>query len=112
MAAAAMAALAEQVTRLCDLGPEDSVTAVSWTQRGSHLAVATAKGQVQLWEAATCRNVSASVCLCLCVCACVRVSMCAFYWWQQQRAGAALGGRHLSQRNCAHSRCNLHPLIV
>jgi hypothetical protein len=30
-----------QVTKLCDLGPEDCVTSVSWTQRGTHLAVGT-----------------------------------------------------------------------
>lgn len=34
------------MTKLCDLGPEDTVTSVSWTQRGNHLAVGTNKGEV------------------------------------------------------------------
>ena len=38
-------AATSRVTKLCDLGPEDSVTAVSWTQRGAHLAVGTSKGE-------------------------------------------------------------------
>ncbi|KAL6076452.1 Protein FIZZY-RELATED 2 [Balamuthia mandrillaris] len=39
-----------QVTRLCNLAPADSVTSVCWTQRGTHLAVGTHKGLVQLWD--------------------------------------------------------------
>ena len=34
-----------RVTKLCDLGPDDTVTSVSWTQRGAHLAVGTNKGE-------------------------------------------------------------------
>ena len=39
-------ACTSRVTKLCDLGQEDSVTSVAWTQRGSHLAVGTNKGEV------------------------------------------------------------------
>ena len=38
------------MTKLCDLGPEDTVTSVSWTQRGNHLAVGTNKGEVPRGE--------------------------------------------------------------
>ena len=47
-------ACTSKVTKLCDLGPEDSVTSVSWTQRGTHLAVGTSVGEVQIWDAAKC----------------------------------------------------------
>lgn len=49
-------AATSRVTKLCDLGPEDSVTAVSWTQRGAHLAVGTNKGEVQIWDSSQCRK--------------------------------------------------------
>jgi cell division cycle 20-like protein 1 (cofactor of APC complex) len=39
-----------RVTRLCDLGPFDSVTSVNWMQKGTHLAVGTNRGLVQLWD--------------------------------------------------------------
>ena len=48
-------ACTSKVTKLCDVGPSDSVTSVGWTQRGNHLAVGTAHGRVQLWDAAKCR---------------------------------------------------------
>jgi len=38
------------VNRLCELGEGDSATSVSWVQRGSHLAVGTNKGNVQIWD--------------------------------------------------------------
>ncbi|KAL2919804.1 substrate-specific activator of APC-dependent proteolysis [Polyrhizophydium stewartii] len=38
------------VTKMCDLGSNDTVTSISWIQRGSHLAVGTNKGLVQLWD--------------------------------------------------------------
>ena len=41
-------ACTSKVTKLCDLGPEDSVTSVSWTQRGTHLAVGTSVGEVRM----------------------------------------------------------------
>jgi len=44
-----------RVTKLCEL-EDDIVTSVSWTQRGSHLAVGTNKGEVQIWDPAHCRK--------------------------------------------------------
>ena len=44
-----------RVTRLCDL-TDDIVTSVSWIQRGSHLAIGTNKGLVQIWDAERCRR--------------------------------------------------------
>lgn len=41
-----------QVTRLCDVGDSDSITSVSWLQRGTHLAVGTNRGFVQIWDVA------------------------------------------------------------
>ncbi|KAG8816348.1 substrate-specific activator of APC-dependent proteolysis [Serendipita sp. 400] len=40
-----------QVTKLCDLGQSDSITSLSWVQKGSTLAVGTSKGHVQIWDA-------------------------------------------------------------
>ncbi|TGZ81670.1 WD40 repeat-like protein [Ascodesmis nigricans] len=45
-----------KVTKLCDLGADDSVTSVSWIQRGSHVAIGTNKGYVQIWDARECRR--------------------------------------------------------
>jgi cell division cycle 20-like protein 1 (cofactor of APC complex) len=44
-------ACTSKVTKLCDLGPTDSVCSVGWTQRGTYLAVGTNLGDVQLWDA-------------------------------------------------------------
>jgi cell division cycle 20-like protein 1 (cofactor of APC complex) len=49
-------ACTSKVTKLCDLGPDDCVTSVSWTQRGTHLAVGTNLGEVQIWEASRCKK--------------------------------------------------------
>jgi cell division cycle 20-like protein 1, cofactor of APC complex len=44
-------ACTSKVTKLCDLAQtEDLVTSVSWAQRGTHLAVGTNRGEVQLWD--------------------------------------------------------------
>lgn len=44
-------ACTSKVTKLCDLSQtEDLVTSVSWAQRGTHLAVGTNRGEVQLWD--------------------------------------------------------------
>ena len=32
------------------------MTSVSWTQRGTHLAVGTSVGEVQIWDAAKCQT--------------------------------------------------------
>lgn len=48
-----------QVTRLCDLAPDnDTVTSVSWNERGNVVAVGTNRGLVQLWDVAQSRRVS------------------------------------------------------
>jgi hypothetical protein len=39
-----------QVTKLCDLGAEDSVCSVGWAQRGNYLAVGTNLGKVQVTQ--------------------------------------------------------------
>ncbi|KAF2837845.1 WD40 repeat-like protein [Patellaria atrata CBS 101060] len=39
-----------RVTKLCEL-PDDNVTSVNWIQRGSHIAIGTHKGFVQIWDA-------------------------------------------------------------
>lgn len=36
------------MTKLCDLGIDDSVCSVGWAQRGTHLAVGTSNGKVQV----------------------------------------------------------------
>ena len=37
-------ACTSKVTKLCDLGPDDCITSVAWTQRGQHLSVGTNNG--------------------------------------------------------------------
>ncbi|OAL06214.1 WD40 repeat-like protein [Phaeosphaeriaceae sp. SRC1lsM3a] len=44
-----------RVTKLCELA-DDSVTSVNWIQRGSHIAIGTNRGQVQIWDAQTQRR--------------------------------------------------------
>ncbi|KAI4118268.1 MAG: hypothetical protein LQ345_001655 [Seirophora villosa] len=44
-----------KVTKLCDL-QDDIVTSVSWIQRGSHIAIGTNRGLVQIWDAERCRR--------------------------------------------------------
>ncbi|KAJ5714873.1 uncharacterized protein N7483_012054 [Penicillium malachiteum] len=44
-----------RVTKLCEL-KDDTVTSVSWIQRGTHLAIGTGKGLVQIWDAEHCRR--------------------------------------------------------
>jgi len=53
-------AFTSKVTKLCDLSStEDVVTSVSWAQRGTHLAVGTNRGEVQLWDTTKCKKVRA-----------------------------------------------------
>eukprot|EP00933_Yihiella_yeosuensis_P081372 TRINITY_DN94973_c0_g1_i1.p1 TRINITY_DN94973_c0_g1~~TRINITY_DN94973_c0_g1_i1.p1 ORF type:complete len:500 (+),score=51.25 TRINITY_DN94973_c0_g1_i1:71-1570(+) len=49
-------ACTSRVQKLCDLGSDDTVTSVSWTTRGAHLAVGTNSGSVQIWDVANCRK--------------------------------------------------------
>jgi cell division cycle 20-like protein 1, cofactor of APC complex len=44
------------VTKLCDLKTKkDKVTSISWTGKGSHIAVGTNYGLVQIWDAEKCK---------------------------------------------------------
>lgn len=52
-------ACTSQVTRLCDLSRDgDSVTSVSWSERGHLVAVGTYKGLVQVWDATANKRVN------------------------------------------------------
>nr|XP_016451743.1 PREDICTED: protein FIZZY-RELATED 3-like isoform X2 [Nicotiana tabacum] len=46
-----------RVTKLCDLGPTDSVCSVQWTREGSYISIGTSLGQVQVWDATQCKKV-------------------------------------------------------
>ncbi|XP_039036831.1 protein FIZZY-RELATED 2-like [Hibiscus syriacus] len=50
-------ACSSKVTKLCDLGIDVSVCSVGWAQRGTHLAVGTSSGKVQIWDASRCQRV-------------------------------------------------------
>ncbi|CAM1321617.1 FZR1 (predicted) [Pycnogonum litorale] len=52
-------ACTSQVTRLCDLsGDSDSITSVSWAERGHQVAVGTHRGYVQVWDVIMNKRVS------------------------------------------------------
>jgi len=52
-------AFTSQVTRLCDLTNEnDTVTSVSWAERGDKVAVGTHRGFVQVWDVAANKRVN------------------------------------------------------
>jgi cell division cycle 20-like protein 1 (cofactor of APC complex) len=44
-----------KVTKLYDLGQNDSVTSVCWSKRGAHLSVGTNQGNVQVWDVNKCK---------------------------------------------------------
>ncbi|XP_074331391.1 B-type cell cycle switch protein ccs52A-like [Apium graveolens] len=46
-----------KVTKLCDLGDNDSVCSVGWSPDGTNLAVGTSRGKVQIWDASLCRSI-------------------------------------------------------
>ncbi|XP_010540329.1 PREDICTED: protein FIZZY-RELATED 2 [Tarenaya hassleriana] len=50
-------ACSSKVTKLCDLGVDDSVCSVGWALRGTHLAVGTSNGKVQIWDASRCKRI-------------------------------------------------------
>jgi len=55
-------AYTSKVTKLCDLtSTEDIVTSVSWTQLGTHLAVGTNHGEIQIWDSVKCSMVRSMV---------------------------------------------------
>lgn len=48
-----------QVTRLCDLSSDgNSVTSVSWSERGNQVAVGTHHGYVTVWDVSVNKQVS------------------------------------------------------
>ena len=48
-----------QVTRLCDLNTDgNTVTSVSWSERGNQVAVGTHHGYVTVWDVAANKQVS------------------------------------------------------
>ena len=49
-------ACTSKVTKLCDLGPDDLITSVAWSQRGHQMSVRTNKGEVQLWDTLACKK--------------------------------------------------------
>ncbi|XP_020600246.1 protein FIZZY-RELATED 2-like [Phalaenopsis equestris] len=50
-------ASSSKVTKLCDLGVDDAVCSVGWARQGSHLAVGTSQGIVQIWDASRCKKI-------------------------------------------------------
>eukprot|EP00873_Tetraselmis_striata_P009134 jgi/Tetstr1/429398/TSEL_019310.t1 len=51
-------ACTSKVTKLCDLGSNDEVCSVAWTQRGTYLAIGTFRdAEVQIWDVAKCKKV-------------------------------------------------------
>ncbi|CAI9093888.1 OLC1v1029481C1 [Oldenlandia corymbosa var. corymbosa] len=50
-------ASSSKVVKLCDLGIDDSVCSVGWAQRGTHLAIGTSNGKLQIWDASRCKRV-------------------------------------------------------
>ncbi|XP_054825177.1 protein FIZZY-RELATED 1-like [Prosopis cineraria] len=50
-------ACSSKVTKLCDLGIDDSVCSVGWAHHGTHLAVGTSNGKVQIWDASRCKKI-------------------------------------------------------
>lgn len=51
------AATTSKVTKLCDLGPTDSVCSVQWTREGSYISIGTSQGKVQVWDGTQCKRV-------------------------------------------------------
>lgn len=43
-----------KVTKLCDLGADDSVTSLSWCASGDQISIGTTSGAVQLWDPERC----------------------------------------------------------
>jgi cell division cycle 20-like protein 1 (cofactor of APC complex) len=42
-----------QVKLLCEVSEDDSITSVSWSEQGTHLAVGTHSGHTQIWDTTT-----------------------------------------------------------
>ena len=43
-------ATTSSVQELCDIGDDDQVTSLSWSQSGNHLSVGTKYGQMKIWD--------------------------------------------------------------
>ncbi|KAL2543812.1 Protein FIZZY-RELATED 2 [Forsythia ovata] len=50
-------ASSSKVVKLCDLGIDDSVCSVGWAQHGTHLAIGTSNGKLELWDASRCKRI-------------------------------------------------------
>ncbi|XP_060173130.1 B-type cell cycle switch protein ccs52A-like [Lycium barbarum] len=50
-------ASSSKVVQLCDLGIDGDVSSVGWAQRGTHLAIGTSNGKVQLWDASQSKRI-------------------------------------------------------
>ncbi|CAI9288948.1 unnamed protein product [Lactuca saligna] len=50
-------ASSSKVTKLCDLGIDETVCSVGWSQQGTTLAVGTSNGEVQIWDVFGCKKV-------------------------------------------------------
>ncbi|KAJ0250262.1 Protein FIZZY-RELATED 1 [Hirschfeldia incana] len=50
-------ACSSKVTKLCDLGADESVCSVGWSLRGTHLAIGTSRGTIEIWDALRCRRI-------------------------------------------------------
>jgi len=50
-------ACTSQVKKLCEVDEDDGITAVNWSQRGTHLAVGTHSGHTKIWDTTTCKLV-------------------------------------------------------
>ncbi|KAF8101669.1 hypothetical protein N665_0202s0032 [Sinapis alba] len=50
-------ACTSKVTKLCDIGDDESVCSVSWALRGTHLAIGTSSGTVEIWDALRCKRI-------------------------------------------------------
>ncbi|KAI5480561.1 cell cycle regulatory protein [Pseudohyphozyma bogoriensis] len=53
-------AVTSKVTKLCDLNennPADSITSISWVEKGAQLAIGTKSGAVQIWDADKCKMI-------------------------------------------------------
>ena len=46
-----------KVTKLCDLGINDTITSVAWAPKGSYLSVGTNSGEVQIWDSVKLKKV-------------------------------------------------------
>lgn len=51
------ASVTGKVTKLTDVGPEDSVTSLSWSPKGHYLSIGTQLGMVQLWDTIKCKQI-------------------------------------------------------